>query len=297
MGAASPRPRYPPSSISTSTLRRESEAPRAMRKVRRSLRSSGRCLRTITPFHYPDIDRRGTPSDHVSMTALLVLALLAAPADTVVVGTLGDPLSLEPHRATDLLSAAIVANVCETLVRYRADGTRPEASLATTWANVNGRVWTFTLREGVRFHDGVPLDADAVVANLDALRRSRGFPGQAHRIGPRVVTITLDRPNAALLATLSQPFFSLQSPRELQRGATGRPVGTGPFRLLSAQPGLVELIPNWSYWGGPPRLGGILFRRYRDEESLAAALLSGEVDVSSAVGFQRLPRLRASPDI
>ena len=64
------------------------------------------------------------------MTALLVLALLAAPADTVVVGTLGDPLSLEPHRATDLLSAAIVANVCETLVRYRADGTRPDLVFA-----------------------------------------------------------------------------------------------------------------------------------------------------------------------
>jgi peptide/nickel transport system substrate-binding protein len=234
----------------------------------------------------------------VSMTALLVLALLAAaPADTLVVGTLADPLSLEPHRATDLLSAAIVANVCETLVRYRADGTRPEASLATTWANVNGRVWTFTLREGVRFHDGAPLDADAVVANLDALRRSRGFPGQAHRVGPRVVTITLDRPNAALLATLSQPFFSLQSPRELRRGATGRPVGTGPFRLGEARPGFVELIPNWTYWGGPPRLGGIVFRRYPDEESLSAALLSGEADVSSAVGYQRLPRLRASPDI
>jgi peptide/nickel transport system substrate-binding protein len=231
------------------------------------------------------------------MTALLVLALLAAPADTLVVGTLGDPLSLEPHRATDLLSAAIVANVCETLVRYRADGTRPEASLATTWANVNGRVWTFTLREGVRFHDGAPLDADAVVANLDALRRSRGFPGQAHRVGPGVVTITLDRPNAALLATLSQPFFALQSPRELERGATGRPVGTGPFRLGEARPGLVELIPNWTYWGGPPRLGGIIFRRFRDEEALAAALLSGEADVSSAVGFQRLPRLRASPEI
>jgi peptide/nickel transport system substrate-binding protein len=231
------------------------------------------------------------------MTALLALALLAAPADILVVGTLADPLSLEPHRATDLPSAAIVANVCETLVRYRADGTRPEASLATTWANANGRVWTFTLREGVKFHDGTPLDADAVVANLDALRRSRGFPGQAHRAGPRVVTITLDRPNAALLATLSQPFFSLQSPRELRRGATGRPVGTGPFRLGETRPGLVELIPNWAYWNGAPRLGGIVFRRFPDEESLAAALLSGEADVSSAVGYQRLPRLRASPDI
>jgi peptide/nickel transport system substrate-binding protein len=233
----------------------------------------------------------------VSMTALLALALLASPPDMLVVGTLGDPLSLDPHRATDLLSAAIVANVCETLVRYRADGTRPEASLATAWANVNGRVWTFTLREGVRFHDGTPLDADAVVANLDALRRSRGFPGQAHRAGPRVVTITLDRPNAALLATLSQPFFSLQSPRELARGDSSRPVGTGPFRLGDARPGLVELIPNWTYWGGAPRLGGIVFRRFPGEESLSTALLSGEVDVSSAMGFARLPRLRASPDI
>ena len=233
----------------------------------------------------------------VSMTVLLALALLAAPPDTLVVGTLADPLSLEPHRATDLVSAAIIGNVCETLVRYRADGARPEASLATTWANVNGRVWTFTLREGVRFHDGAPLDADAVVANLNNLRRERGFPGQAERVGPRVVSITLDRPNAALLATLSQPFFSLQSPRELRRGATGRPVGTGPFRLVSSTPGLVELIPNWTYWGGPPRLGGITFRRYHDEASLAAALLSGEVDVSSAVGYQRLPGLRLAPDI
>jgi peptide/nickel transport system substrate-binding protein len=233
----------------------------------------------------------------VSMTALLALALLAAPPDTLVVGTLADPLSLEPHRATDLVSAAIIGHVCETLVRYRADGTRPEAWLATTWASVNGRVWTFTLREGVRFHDGAPLDADAVVANLENLRRERGFPGHAERVGPRVVSITLDQPNAALLATLSQPFFSLQSPRELRRGATGHPVGTGPFRLVSSKPGLAELIPNWTYWGGPPRLGGIAFRRFRDEASLAAALLSGEVDVSSAVGHQQLPALRLAPDI
>jgi len=231
------------------------------------------------------------------MTALLVLALLAAPPDTLVVGTLADPLSLEPHRATDLLSAAIIANVCETLVSYHADGTRPKASLATTWANVNGRVWTFTLREGVRFHDGAPLDADAVVANLESLRRERGFPGQAQRVGPRVVTITLDRPNAALLATLSQPFFSLQSPRELARGATGRPVGTGPFRLRSARPGRVELTANPEYWGGPPRLRGVSFRRFRDDETLAAALLSGEADVSSAVGYARFKHLRASPEI
>ena len=202
---------------------------------------------------------------------LLPLALLAA--ETVVVGTLADPVSLDPHRATDLVSAAIITNVCDPLVRYRPDGSRAEAALATTWATMDARTWTFTLRQGVAFHDGTPLDADAVVANLEDLRRQQGFPGHARRAGPYVVSITLDRPNAALLATLSQPFFTLQSPREL-KAKSGRPVGTGPFRLVSARPGEIQLEPNPAHWGGAPRLQRLVFRRYASTEALMRALLA-----------------------
>ena len=161
------------------------------------------------------------------IAALAVAAALLSAPDTLVVGTLADPVSLDPHRATDLAAAAIVSNVCETLVRWRPDGSRPEPALATTWATTDGRRWTFTLRSGVRFHDGAPLDADAVVANLEAIKRTRGLAAHAERIGPFVVGITLDQPNAALLATLSQPFFSLVSPRAL---SADRPtaIGTGP---------------------------------------------------------------------
>ena len=81
------------------------------------------------------------------MTPLLLVSLLAVPPDTLVVGILTDPVTLEPHRATDLVSTAVVANVCETLVHFRSGGTRPEGVLATTWATVDRRVWTFTLRE------------------------------------------------------------------------------------------------------------------------------------------------------
>ena len=175
--------------------------------------------------------------------ALLLAALLAAvPADTLVVGTLADPASLEPHQATDIVAAEIVANVCETLVRVRPGSLRPEGVLATTWASPDQRVWTFTLREGVRFHDGAPLDADAVVGNLEHLRRERAFPGRAERVGPHVVQITLDRPNAALLSTLSQPFFAMQSPRRLAGAgerAAGRhralPPGARPARPRRAR--------------------------------------------------------------
>jgi peptide/nickel transport system substrate-binding protein len=194
------------------------------------------------------------------------------------------------------VSAAIVGNVCEPLVRYRADGSRPQAALATTWASVDGRVWTFTLRAGVRFHDGSPLDADAVVANLDALRRTRAFPGRAERVGPHVVSVVLDRPNAALLATLSQPFYAMQSPRELRKGS-GRPVGTGPFRVASARPGEVVLESDRAYWNGPPRLQKIAFRRYRDPQALAAALRRAEVDVTSSLTPERVDLLHDDPQV
>ena len=226
------------------------------------------------------------------MNALLAL-LLATPSDTLVVGNLADPVSLEPHRATDFVSAAIVSNVCETLVRWKRDGSRPEAALATTWATVDNRAWTFTLREGVRFHDGAPLDADSVVANFEHLRREGSFHGVADRVGPYIVAITLERPNAALLATLSQPVFSLQSPTALRRKASPTlPVGTGPFRLTAAVPGAVELAANPGYWGGNPRLSRVVFRRYPSEEALAAALAAGEVDVTSALDQERVEELR-----
>ncbi len=227
------------------------------------------------------------------MTALAFLLFLATAADALVVGLLDDPGSLDPHRATDLLSAAVVVNVCEPLVRFRPGGSRPEGALATTWATIDRRTWTFTLREGVRFHDGTPLDAEAVVANLERLRRLRAFPGRAERAGPHVVTIALERPDAALLATLSQPFFALQSPKRLTDDPPVRAVGTGPFRLAAVRPGQVDLEANPDYWAGPPRLKRVVFRRFPDEDALVTALLAADVDLTSAVGQDRVGRLRS----
>src|SRR5688500_3298808 len=110
MGAASPRPRRPSCSISTTTFRRTSDAPRAIRNVWRRA-SSMRRQRTRALAMAADYSRgRLTPVARTakmtpSMHPLLLASLLAA--DTLVVGTLADPVSLDPHRATDLVSAAI----------------------------------------------------------------------------------------------------------------------------------------------------------------------------------------------
>jgi peptide/nickel transport system substrate-binding protein len=232
------------------------------------------------------------------MIAALALAALASlpPRDTIVVGTLSDPSSLAPHRATDLVAAEIVTNVCETLVRLRPGSLRPEGVLATAWATPDQRVWTLTLREGVVFHDGTPLDAAAVAANLEHLRAEIAFPGRALRVGPYVVEIRLDRPNAALLSTLSQPFFAIQSPRRLT-AQSETPVGTGPFRLAAMAPGRIELTAVEGHWAGTPRVRRLVFRRFADEDSLARALASGEADVTAALGPDRAAELRTGAGV
>src|SRR5262249_56031310 len=120
---------------------------------------------------------------------------------------------------------------------------------------------------------GGDVEAEGVIANLENLKRSRGFPGTASRAGPLVVNVTLDQPNAALLATLSQAFYAMQSPRGLGGKPPARVVaGTGPFRLDSARPGRIELAANPEYWGGPPRLSRVVFRRLAAQAPLPAPL-------------------------
>jgi ABC-type transport system substrate-binding protein len=74
-------------------------------------------------------------------------------------------------------------------------------------------------------------------------------------------------------------------------------VGTGPFRLVSARPGLIELGANAEHWGGPARLRRVLFRRYAREDALVAALLAGEIDLTAALGPGRVDALRGRPGI
>jgi len=125
----------------------------------------------------------------------------------------------------------------------------------------------------------------------------RGFPGRAERLGPHLVRVALDRANAALLSTLSQPFFALQSPASLADPANETPVGTGPFRLAGVKPGLVELAAFDGHWSGAPRLRRVLFRRYPDEDALSRALVSGDADITSALGPGRAALLRGQPAV
>ena len=88
--------------------------------------------------------------------------------DRLVVARSTDAVSLDPARASDIESLEVAEQVYGRLVRFAAGRLEPEPDLATRWSvSADGTVWTFDLRPDVRFHDGTPFDADAVVFSFE----------------------------------------------------------------------------------------------------------------------------------
>ncbi|MGA9286748.1 MAG: ABC transporter substrate-binding protein, partial [Anaerobacillus sp.] len=91
-----------------------------------------------------------------------------AAGGTLIFGRGGDSVSLDPASVTDGESFKVTKNIFDTLLDYGDDNTDVEPALATDWdVSDDGKTYTFTLREGVKFHDGTDFNADAVVYNFE----------------------------------------------------------------------------------------------------------------------------------
>ncbi|MHB8797701.1 MAG: ABC transporter substrate-binding protein [Thermoanaerobaculia bacterium] len=162
-------------------------------------------------------------------------------------------LSLDPTESEPRTISAL-GNVFEPLVAYDRDLNLVPA-LATRWETPDETTWVFSLRRGVSFHDGSPLDAGAVVAALERARLSpestvHGYlwaVSGVEAIDTHSVRIRTRVPDALLLHGLT---FVL-----VARGATraeieGRPVGTGPYRVARWRKGDALDLEAWDdYWG------------------------------------------------
>src|ERR687884_2063349 len=100
---------------------------------------------------------------------LLVPGLVAAqPAGTLVVGLVAEPVNLDPAQVTDLNSARVGRRVVETLVTFPEESTQLVPGLAESWTiSKDGLQYTFKLRSGIKFHDGTPLNAEAVKFSIE----------------------------------------------------------------------------------------------------------------------------------
>jgi peptide/nickel transport system substrate-binding protein len=173
------------------------------------------------------------------------------------------------------------ANIFESLVRMTPDYEIVPA-LATDWEFRPPNTWRFTLRQGVRFHDGTPFTAEAVKYTFDRIARTGGgTPG----LGPRstkivddyTVEITPKFQNRRLVEQLVHPNYSIIAPGS---DPGTKPIGTGPFRFVSYSPEEQIVVErNDDYWGEPPILDEITFRFIPEPNARRLALEAGEVDL------------------
>jgi peptide/nickel transport system substrate-binding protein len=241
---------------------------------------------------------------------------------TLVYARGNDAVGLDPGGETDGESMKVCDNLYENLVTYAEETTDIVPELASRWeVSQDGRAYTFHLRRGVRFHDGTPLDAAAVVFSLDR-QRDQTPPHPFHGVGgpfvywssmsmddivadirapdDSTVVFRLKRPNAPFLANLAMNFAAIVSPRALERHGADtfkNPVGTGPFRFVEwVKDDRIVLERNPDYWGAPAYLDRVVFRSIPENTVRLLALEKGEVqgmDGISPLEAQRIDRQRS----
>jgi len=219
--------------------------------------------------------------------------------------------SLDPALTSDGESFRILQQVYEPLVDL-APGTTDElvGVLAESWTGEpSDTEYVFTLREGVTFHDGTPLDAEAVKFNFDRMQSfSEEFQGDAYYYGALMdgfgpenlissveatdaltVTITLREPSPTFLFGITLTPFSIVSPAILESTSAGDAAastfgtdvvqgGTGPFVLDDYVPDdSATLSRNEDYWGDPALLDSLIIRPIADPAARLQALQGGSV--------------------
>ncbi|RNG35330.1 ABC transporter substrate-binding protein [Streptomyces botrytidirepellens] len=182
-------------------------------------------------------------------------------------------------------------STAETLVTLDKDGDARQA-LATKWRRTGDKTWTFTIRQGVEFHDGSALTAQAVVRSLNAATRAApkprildGVDMKVKASGGSTVTVTTAEADPLVPQRLSSPQLSILAAKAY-RGKTISPVGagTGAFVLKKVNGTTsATLDRNADYWGGKAEAAGIDVTFVPDGAARAAALRSGDADIVEAV--------------
>lgn len=222
---------------------------------------------------------------------------------TFVEGIVGSPTTLNPlvsDTSKDLAAADVHALIFDGLVRIDLDGT-PSAGLAESWdIDATGTVYTFTLRSDVTWHDDTPFTVDDVLFTLRAVQGPAytGSPSVAtvwrtvlvERAGERSIRCRLQASFAPFLKFATLPILPEHMLRDVapEQWASSpfslKPIGTGPYKVITANAEGIDLQANDSYYLGRPLVETISLRYYADEALAFAALTRGDISGMAFLG-------------
>jgi peptide/nickel transport system substrate-binding protein len=253
-----------------------------------------------------DVDDDALPDD-VDDVEAPVDDVEPAVGGTLVAALGGDPDQLDPHITTSSFAFTVLENVYDTLVQP-GDDLAMEPALAESWdVSDDLLTWTFTLRDGVVFHDGTVLTAEDVVASFEHIAdeganawRILGLVEEFNAVDDLTVELVLNRPAPNLLEQIG-PFkgMAIAPAAAIEAGTLGdEPIGTGPFQFVSFTPGDSVVIERFDdYWGGEVALEGIEFRIIPDEGVKLTNLETGEVDWIDSVPPEQIAALEGRDDV
>jgi peptide/nickel transport system substrate-binding protein len=239
-------------------------------------------------------------------TALATVLAGAAAAQTLTAGLAAAPSSMDPHFATTGQNQQLAAILYDRLVHIDADGAFAPG-LATDWEVSDDQLtWTFTLRDGVTFHDGSPFTAADAVFTFARIPEVPNSPApftqrlaaieSAEAEDDLTLVIRTAAPAPNLLTDLSTIYIVSESVGEAEsadfdRGTAAH--GTGPYRQVSYTPGeRLVVARNDDYWGEVPDFEEVTIRFLDNAASRVASLQAGEVEFIDAVPPNDLDRLR-----
>ena len=226
-------------------------------------------------------------------------AMAQTPPGVLIVGQVAEPKSLDPAAVTAVNDFRILVNVYEGLTRYKSGTLEVEPALATGWdISEDGTEYTFTLRDGVSFHDGTPFNAEAVKFNFDRMLDENhpyhdtgpfplsfffGAVEATEVVDDMTVKFTLNAPYAPFLSNLAYPTGLIVSPAGVEAHGKdfGRnPVGTGPFRFAEWRSNEAVVIEkNDVYWAEAAGTQAVVFRPITDSNTRVAEMLAGGIDL------------------
>lgn len=197
--------------------------------------------------------------------------------------------TLDPHKMLSAQGQQFSFAVFEALTELD-DNNMPAPRLATAWtAEKGGLEWVFTLRQGVKFHDGGDFTSADVVATIErsfddslGLRSKDAFgPVKAVRAeGPHAVRLIMSQPCAETPALVANGWAMIVSAKNM-KSLESNPIGTGPFRFKSFEPGAsATVVRNENYWlPGVPYLDSVRIVAISQSVAQQAALRSGDVQI------------------
>jgi peptide/nickel transport system substrate-binding protein len=203
--------------------------------------------------------------------------------------------AINPLIVNDAGGLCILSQVGEFLTLDNNVKLHLEPMLATSWkASQGGKVWTFTLRSGVKFHNGQPLTADDVVYTYQQLSDPKNSsnalstltgvlkPEGVVKVDSGTVAFHLEAANGNFPYVVSSDNYNaIIVPKGTDFATWGKTmIGTGAFKLQSFSQGQsANFVANKSYWGGAPNLDSTEFSFYQSQQPQLLALQGGDVDV------------------